>query len=214
MNIKLVDARADHAPFVAWAILTAFRSHLEKGLWDFFVDGPNEECLRFLEALAATDSRHWGNYDRFLVAEADSRPVATLCGYFANECDGPATSKGADEAAHKLGWTDDRIAASRQRVMSLAYVQLEREPGSWIVEAVATLPEFRRMGLNDRLLAGVLERGRQRGATTAEVSVLIGNEPAQRSYEKAGFTVVAEARHPEFEALYECPGIRLLRRPV
>ena len=92
--------------------------------------------------------------------------------------------------------------------------RLEREPGSWIVEAVATLPEFRRMGLNDRLLAEVLERGRQRGATVAEVSVLIGNVPAQRSYEKAGYQVVAEACHPEFEALYKCPGLRLLRRSL
>ena len=90
------------------------------------------------------------------------------------------------------------------------YCAPEHAPGAWIVENVATLPEFRRRGLVDQLLEEILEKGRTAGASVAEVGVLIGNDPAQRAYEKAGFAVVDEKRHPEFEAAYKCPGIRLL----
>jgi len=79
---------------------------------------------------------------------------------------------------------------------------------------VATLPEFRRRGLTDRLLAEILDKGRRRGATTADVGVLIGNDPAQRAYEKAGFEVIGEKRHPEFEAVYKSPGIRSLTQAL
>lgn len=90
----------------------------------------------------------------------------------------------------------------------------EHVPGAWIVEHVATRPEFRRQGLVDRLLASALEKGRTLGATVADIGVLIGNDGAQRAYEKAGFRVTGEKVHPDFQAVYGCPGIRLLSRPL
>jgi len=46
----------------------------------------------------------------------------------------------------------------------------------------------------------------------AQVSFYIGNTPAQRAYEKAGFKYHDEKRHPDFEAEIGCPGmVRLLR---
>ena len=66
----------------------------------------------------------------------------------------------------------------------------------------------------DRLLAAMLDRGRGRGAGAADIGVLIGNDPAQCAYEKAGFRVTGEKRHPEFEAVYGCPGIRSLGRSI
>ena len=214
MNADIVDARPDHVPFVAWVTLTAFRSHLEKGLWDFFVGGPDDECLRFLEALATTETRHSAHYSNFIVAEREGQPRAALCGYFEDECGGTAIQRGTIEAAHKLGWSNDRIAEGWQRAISITYISLERAPGSWIIENVATRPECRRQGLIDGLLTEMLDCGRKRGATTAEIGIFIGNDAAQRTYEKAGFAVVAEWRNPEFEAVYKCPGSRLLRRPL
>ena len=68
------------------------------------------------------------------------------------------------------------------------------------------------MGVISRLLEAVLGKGRQQGFKLAQVSFYIGNTPAQRAYEKAGFKVVDEKRHPDFETLIGCPGItRLLR---
>ena len=47
---------------------------------------------------------------------------------------------------------------------------------------------------------------RERGLATAQISCLIGNHAAQRAYEKAGFAVVEELRHAEFEAALGAPG--------
>jgi ribosomal protein S18 acetylase RimI-like enzyme len=82
------------------------------------------------------------------------------------------------------------------------------------VENVATLPEFRRRGLVDRLMEEILERGRRRGATESDISVFIGNDSAQRAYEKCGFAVIAERHDPEFESVYRTPGTRTLRRSL
>ncbi len=214
MDLTITEARREHIPFVAWVILTAFRSHLERGLWDLFVDGPEAECLRYLEALAGTTTRHWEHYSNFVVAQVDGTPVSALCGYFEAECAGPALGQGMREASQTLGRSEEEDVAGWQRAGSIAYCAPEHAPGAWIVENVATLAEFRRRGLVDRLLGEILEKGRTAGAPVAEVGVLIGNDPAQRAYERAGFVVVDEKRHPEFEAVYNSPGIRLLRRPL
>ncbi len=214
MELKIVDARPEHAKFIAWVMLTAHRSHLERGLWDFVLEGPDAERLRFLEALATTSRPHWSHYSTFIVAEVDGRPAAALCGYFEAEHGMLAFRDAVPEANQAVGRTEEDVAAGWERAGSIAHVAPEHDAGAWIIENVATLPEFRRRGLADRLLAEILERGRGKGATIADIGVLIGNDPAQRAYEKAGFKVTGEKRHPEFEAVYKCPGIRSLSRTV
>jgi translation initiation factor 4G len=122
--------------------------------------------------------------------------------------------EGIREAGQALGRSEEEDAAGWQRAGSIVHCTLEHLPGAWIVENVATLPELRRRGLADLLLAEILEKGRTAGASVAEIGVFIGNDPAQRAYEKAGFVVVDEKRHPEFEDVYKSPGIRLLRRSL
>jgi len=166
-DIKIVEARPEHVPFVAWVMLTAARSHVEKGMWDFMA-GPDEaRTLRFLEALASTDEPHWAHHSIFLVAEAGGRPVSALSGYFdarARHSDARApVARGRGGRGHDAGGD----GANWQQGISIAQVSPDHVEGAWIVEHVATLPEFRRQGLVDRLLAAVLEKGRARGATVA-----------------------------------------------
>ena len=212
--VKIVEARAEHAPFIAWVMLAAARSHLPIGMWDLLCGGSEQETLRFLEALASTGESHWAHYSLFLVAEVDGRPAAALAGYI-DATDGTHTLIPAVQRANAaVGRSDDDLAAGWMRAASIAQVGPEHEPSNWIIEHVATAPEFRRQGLVDRLLAAVLDRGRTRGATVADVGVLIGNDRAQSAYEKAGFRVIDEKLAPEFEAAYHCPGIRALRQPL
>ena len=214
IQVRIVDARKDHIPFLAWVVLTAFRSHLERGMWDFFVDASEAETLRFLETLAGTETRTWEHYSNFIVAEYEGKPVAALCGYFEAERGGPVFEQGVQEACEELGWTEADITAGWQRAGTIAHCSSEHAPGAWIVENVASLADFRRRGLVDRLLQEILDRGRTTDASVAEIGVFIGNDRAQAAYEKAGFAVVAEKRRAEFEAVYNCPGARLLRRPL
>jgi len=210
----IVPAREAHIPFVAWVELAAARSHLPRGTWDFYRGGTEDECLRYLEVLVATEARHFAHYTNFLVAEVDGKPAAALSGYFEAEHGMGALAAGMDEANARIGRSADEHAAGWQRAGAIAHCMPEHPERAWIVEWVATHPEFRRRGLVDRLLVEILERGRKMGASIADIGVYIENDPAQRAYEKAGFAVVGEKRHPEFQAVYGSPGIRFLRRSI
>jgi len=214
IDVKIVEARLEHVPFIAWVMLAAARSHLPVGMWDLFRGGTEEETLRFLEALATTGESHWAHYSLFLVAEVGGRPASALAGYLDAENGTHTLIPAVQQANAAVGRSDDDLAAGWIRAASIANVSPEHEPSNWIVEHVATAAEFRRQGLVNRLLAAVLERGRTRGATVADVGVLIGNHRAQRAYEKAGFRVVGELFDPEFEAAYQCPGVRGLRQAI
>ncbi len=214
MEVRYEYARPEHAGFLAWVMMTAHRSHVEKGLWDFVVGGSEADCLRYLEALAVTERAHWAHHSTFVIAEADGRPAAALCGYFESECGTEAIREGMAQANAVVGRSEEEHALGWQRAGSIVKVAPEHAPGAWIVEHVATAPEFRRRGLVDRLLVRILDEGRLRGATIADIGVLIGNDAAQRAYEKAGFEVTGEKRDPEFEAVYKCPGIRSLSRAL
>ena len=211
-GLQILEAQPRHAPFIAWVILTAFRSHLEKGFWDFMRPGTDEEILRYLEALTTSRAPHWAHLPLFIVAEVDSEPAAALSGYFGEEHGGTTLRDAMAEADAATGQVPDQEAIAR--ALTILNVAPEHVPGAWIVENVATLPEFRRRGLVDRLMAEILERGQRRGATVADISVFIGNDPAQRAYEKCGFRVIAEKRDPQFEAQYKTPGVRTLRRDL
>lgn len=213
-RMSIVEATPQHAPFIAWVTLTAFRSQLARGFWDFLLDGDEAYKLRYLEALTTTEQLHWVHYSTFFVAEVDGRPASALCGYFEHELGGPTLRAAGIEANRKTERSEEQAAAGFERGKSIMNVLPEHPPGAWIVENVATLPEFRRRGLVDRLMEEILERGRSRGATVADISVFIGNDPAQRAYEKCGFVPVAEKLDPEFEAVYRTPGTRTLRRAL
>jgi translation initiation factor 4G len=213
-KLSIVEATREHADFIAWVGLTAFRSHLERGFWDFMLGGDEAHKLRYLEALAKTEQQHWAHYSPFIVAEVDGRPASALCGYLEEELGGPTLRMAMVEANERTGTTEGESAAGFERAMSIMNVVPEHAPGAWIVENVATLPEFRRKGLVDRLMEEILERGRRRGATVSDISVFIGNDGAQRAYEKCGFEVIAEKRDPEFESVYRTPGTRTLRRSL
>jgi ribosomal protein S18 acetylase RimI-like enzyme len=190
------------------------RSQLERGLWDFMIGDDEAEVLRFLEAWVDSDAMHWGHYSLFSVAEVSGVPAAALCGFFENELRLETAIAASAAVNQKLGHTPQEAAAGWERAKSIANLDTQRTPGAWAVEHVATRPEFRRRGLVDRLIGEMLERGRERGGTLANIGVFIGNDAAQRAYEKAGFEVIRESRDAEFESVYGCPGARLLQRPI
>jgi len=209
-DLKIVEAQPKHAKFIAWVILTAFRSHLDKGFWDFIRPGTDAQLLRYLEALTTSKAMHWTHLSLFLVAEVGGEPAAALSGYFDEECGGPALRDGMDEADAATGYQQDPAAI--ERALTILRVAPEHVSGAWIIEDVATLPQYRRRGLVDALMQEIMQRGRDRGATVSDIGVFIGNDSAQNAYEKAGYAVVEEKRDPAFEAVYKTPGTRTLRR--
>src|SRR5574341_1813552 len=111
-GLQIVEAQPRHAPFIAWVVLTAFRSHLEHGFWDYLVGGSDAELLRYLETLTTTKAEHWVHLPLFIVAEVDGVPAAALSGYFDEEHGAGRLREGMLEADAKTGRAPDpsRIA--------------------------------------------------------------------------------------------------------
>src|SRR5262249_51615528 len=158
-------ASKDHAELIAWVCLAASRSQLPRGFWDYYLMYPDRDCQHYLEGLAVSATPHMFHHSCFLVAEVDGTPAAALCGYFEAELSYERLGKAMSEVDGRLGRTPEDNQAGMARNATFFTVTPEHPPGTWIVENVATLPEFRRQGLVDQLLGVVLERGRARGAS-------------------------------------------------
>jgi len=207
MEIEIRTARPDDASFLGWVIFAAGRSHCPRGVWDIIVGMPENECITFLEHLTVTEAHHMFHYSDFIIAEVDGRPVAALSGYDPKQL--AEVGQPLLEAFQKLGLNGSSRLDNQKGVAAILYCYPEETEGAWI-ESVATLPEVRRRGVINILLEEVLEKGRRLGFGLAQVGVFIGNTPAQNAYEKCGFKVVDEKRHPDFEAETGSPGMKRL----
>lgn len=212
MDMRIRPARPEDAPLVAWTMLMAGRSHLDLGIWDIIISQPEEKCLALLQMLTLTEPRHMCSYTEFMVAEVDGRPVAALSGYDPMTNGEVTIAEPLTVAAQKVGMTEEDMAAGNKGLEAFMTCHPDNAEGAWIVEHVATLPQYRRMGVISNLLEAILEKGRRLGFGLAQISFYIGNTPAQRAYQQAGFKFCDEKRHPDFEALIGCPGMtRFLR---
>jgi predicted GNAT family acetyltransferase len=86
----------------------------------------------------------------------------------------------------------------RGRLVAMAGVRL-RPPGYAEVSAVATHPEFRRLGLSRQLVADVADTIAQ-GGDTPFLHASAGNPAVIRLYESIGFTILRPMRFVVFQA--------------
>jgi len=209
MDLKVRNAKANDAAFVAWLILTSGRAHVNRGIWEVILNQPEAHCLRFLELLTITNSPHLFHYSCYLIAEAEGHPVSGLGGYDADILGYFRLLESIPEVYGKLGMfpPKDMAAGEPPRITKCIPPSVQ---GSWVIDSVATLPAFRRKGIADRLLDKVLDLGREKGYRQAQISIYIGNTPAQRAYEKHGFRLLDEWPDPYFEKQIASPGMARL----
>lgn len=215
MSTTIRPATLADTPFLAWVQQEASRSHLPFGFWDLAIPGPDEYRLRIVERICRAEAKSFAHWSRFLVAEVGGEPAAALSAYDdAKAATGERFFLAMMEALQAEGWNEARLGALSQRLVPFLTCALEQPDDTWIVEWVATKPAHRGKGLTKALLAAILAAGRERGHSRFQIGVLIGNTPAQRAYEGAGFTVVDEKTDPAFEATFGAPGIRRMQRGV
>jgi len=211
METEIRQARPGDAHFLSSVIHAAGRGHVKRGIWDVILDRAEDECLNFYGLLAVSKIPHLYHYSCFLVAEVNGNPAAALAGCDPQVRGYPALAQAMGDVFRELRWpAPDKVWHERaQRVLCCLPDTVD---GAWVVESVATVPEFRRRGLVDKLLLAVLDQGRDQGFKRSQINIYIGNTPAQKAYEKHGFRVVDEIRHPSFEEETGSPGMaRLLR---
>jgi ribosomal protein S18 acetylase RimI-like enzyme len=208
-------ATQSDVPFLAWVQQEAARSHLPKGFWDFSFPGSDEDRLRIVGRICKSPVRSFCHWSGFLVAEVDGRAAAALSGYTeASVMAGAALFEAMGGALDEEKWSATQREEMGMRIAPFLTCLPETADDAWVIEWVATRPEYRGKGLVRKLLQEILQRGRERGHELMQIAVLIGNTPAQRAYESAGFKVADEKRHPDFERTLGCPGIRRLLQPA
>lgn len=213
MDIAIRPATLADVPFIAWVQQEAARSHLPRGFWDIAFPGDETERLRMVGRISAAPPRSFCHWSGFLIAELNGHVAAGLSAYTqASIAGGSALFEAMNEAFDAAQWSDAQRQGLGERLAPFLLCLPETAEDAWVVEWVATKPEYRGKGLIRALLHAVLELGHARGHAQAQIAVLIGNTPAQRAYESVGFRVVDEKTHPDFERTVGSPGIRRLLR--
>jgi ribosomal protein S18 acetylase RimI-like enzyme len=213
MSAKIRRGKEADAAFLARIMMLASRGHVRRGVWDLIAGGSEENCLDYLRRLALADPFSLCHYSSFIVAEHDGRPAAALCGFDPRNGAWEILGDAMRNVQRELGWTQADEKAMAARTAPVWQCTFDTLDGAWVVESVATIPEFRRRGLADALMTEILDAGRARGHRLAQLTILIGNVAAQRAYEKAGFSVMDEKRHPDFQAAIGAAGfVRMVKQ--
>lgn len=207
------SARPEDADFIASIILSSMRGYRSRGWFDVALGWPEPKCLEFIAHVATARAVSMWHVSQFLVAEIDRKPVAALCAVPAANT-GPAAWRAIQEVGFATGVTASELHAIRQRGAYTRACWVQGGEGDWMIEHVATDPAYRGRGLMQALIAQALDKGRAAGFHRATISFLIGNEPAERAYAKAGFALAEEKRDPAFEAIIGAPGFRMVARTM
>jgi ribosomal protein S18 acetylase RimI-like enzyme len=181
----------------------ASKSNRNTSLYDLMLPGSMDNRLEILGRLFVANASSYYHYSHYLVAMVDERVAGALCGY--NELEAGALKLG--DAFREIGIGREEGRAMYDRMQPYFRVNFPHPEDAWIVEHVAVFPKYRGNGVVQLLLDGILKKGLDLGYRHAELGMLIGNTPAQKAYEKAGFVAAEERTDPEFEKLFESPGM-------
>jgi ribosomal protein S18 acetylase RimI-like enzyme len=206
-------ARAEDAGFIARNILSSQRGPRPRGWFDITLELPEPQCLAFVERLTTAQQRSWWHVSHFMIAEVEGEKAAALCALPAS---GTLVAARAAIAAvaNEIGLNETELAEISRRGAYAAKCWVQGGDGDWLIEHVATLPTYRGRGLVQALIEHALDQGKAAGFKQASISFLIGNDPAERSYAKAGFVFAEEKRDPAFEVLTGAPGFRRFVRAI
>ncbi len=206
-KIDIRWATADDSSFLAWVMQAAARSHLERGVWDFAFPGDETDRLATLAALAQTKQIHFCHWSRFRVLELDGEPASALAGYEEVAHGTGPVGLGMTELVATLDWPEEKTASVGAGIAPFISTGYPSPEGVWIIESVATKPEFRGRGLIHELLLDILELGRKEGFTTAQIGYLLGNVSARSAYRTVGFEWLEDYCSDEFEAAFGTQGL-------
>ena len=209
VDFRIRNATEKDSAFLAWLILTAGRAHVRRGIWEVVLNQSEDDCLKFMELLAVTGGPHLFHHSCYLLAETGEGPASGLGGYDPDTQGYTKLMEALPEVFEKLGNSPTKELATGEPPKITASIPPSIS-GAWVIDSVATVPSFRRRGIVDKLLENILERGRRKGYRQAQISIYIGNIPAQQAYEKHGFKLLDEWPDPYFQKEIGSPGMARL----
>lgn len=83
----------------------------------------------------------------------------------------------------------------------VGHFDLTLQGGTARVGRIIIAPEMRGRGLAHDLVGNVIQQARKLGATELTLNVIVGNESAIRTYQRAGFVYIAESPRPDVRSM-------------
>jgi ribosomal protein S18 acetylase RimI-like enzyme len=164
-NAALRPATKDDA-----GILTTLINYAGEGLPVYLwarMAGPGESPWAVGRARAARETGSF-SYRNATIAETDGRAAGSLVGY-------------------EIGGTPEPVTADTPP-MFVPLQELENLAlGTWYVNILAVLPEFRNLGLGSKLLDIAEDTGKSLGKRGMSIIVSSANDGARRLYERHGY---------------------------
>lgn len=200
MTATIRPARCEDADFIAHTILLSQRGPVPRGWFDIALAWQEPQVLDFIKRLAVAQQRSWWHAANFIIAEVEGRRAAALCAMPSRGSLAMARPA-IEEVASDIGMDAADLAAMFKRGDYSRGCWIQGDDDDWLIEHVASLPDYRGRGLMQALLAHALAAGKAEGFARASITFLIGNDAAERCYARAGFSFAEEKRDAAFEAL-------------
>jgi len=193
-NIRYHFATSEDLDFVIEAIVESTKSGTDRisycGLFSL-------SEMRFREILKQVVAEDVGGNDfsltNYLIASIDGNPVGACCAWI-------EALVGVQSNLLKFNLLFPHLEAEEvQNAKNIAQfvrpLQLNREPFSLQIDSVYVKPEFRGMGLSQKIILEQFRFFSEKNPeiTKAQLIVIKPNTGAIRSYEKIGFKVIQEA---------------------
>jgi len=203
MSIKIRQAKAEDAPFLAQMMLQSTRAGKKDGLFDLiFETNDNKQLLEKLAKLATTEAKSHCNYRNFLIAETDGKSVGTLCSYEPRK----VTKEVFIKALQEVGCSEDI-----ENTLSIVYeCELDISRTAIMFDFMEELEGFIDVGVLKALMQKSLLTARLKGYSIAQTVIEIGSLEAELFYKKLGFNVIDEKECERYKETFGRTGLKLL----
>jgi len=214
MDFTIRKAQAEDGAFLADMIMMAGRNHISRAILEYLLGGKPNDCMTFLQMLLISGTPHLFHHSCYMIAENSGGPVAVMGGYDPGSMGYPALHTGIAEVSPILGWSEAEQELVKERTDKLVPCMPQVVEGAWIIDRGATVPDARRQGAASNLIEAQISEAKEKGFGKVQVSIFIGNEPAVKMYEKAGFTIVEEKADEFFEKMIGAPGMVSMAKDI
>jgi ribosomal protein S18 acetylase RimI-like enzyme len=214
MSFSIRKATPEDGPFLADMIMMGGRNHTSRAILEYLLGGKPNDCMTFLQMLLITSSSHLFHHSCYMIAESSEGPVAVMGGYDPKVMGYQSLQAAIPEVSPILGWSDAEQNLVKERTDKLVPCMPKVIDGAWMLDRGATKEEARRQGAASQLTEAVIAEAGEKGFSKVQVNVYIGNEPALKMYEKAGFAVSEEKVDEFFEKMIGAPGMVSLTKDI
>jgi ribosomal protein S18 acetylase RimI-like enzyme len=184
-------ANSDDLDFVAYCNYTASSPSPGFCYWDSLIEGFGIETITFIRQAISLDVLSWCQISNFFIAENQGMLVAGASCFVMNQDDyRPLALKNISKLYNSLKWSDEQIKQFEGRYETVWYNPQDetlKPSGTWTIECVAVVEQFRGKGIGKNLLEHMIKEAQDAEIESIGISVTLGNEIAERLYLSVGF---------------------------